>query len=821
MFDLREARGEVAALAASLAALPAGELSLDEWADLLTDSQALTNSLAAAQAVAISRVVAFDERDLEDGTVEVTERPVGHVALDGPSVVAGRLGCTEQTAGSRVEEAIRVVCDLPEVHAAMAAGLVDAYQAKRVCNELAEAPPAVRRAVSRAIAPWLGRESAPRLAERTRRVLGRIDAELLRVRAARARSERGLFREFGEPGMEQWRMLLPAEIAGPLWSTIDESAQARLAAGEAETIGHARLDAFLAMAMEGVTGTFDVVIVVPGATGDGGDANAAPAGPETPTGPADDVTELVSEVPGGPTKGALARRAAEALAAGLTRTQDSQVEVGGLATTPTAVRASWLRDLLLAGASSASALPGVRVRIRLAGCEPVTGALGQPLDGASLSRDGYRPSARTIAFVKARDRRCRFPGCQVAARFCDVDHVRPWPAGSTDPVNLICLCRRHHRVKQRRRWRVRLDGHGIAHWTDPTGVRRSTAPPDLTGVTLGEDLPEIRHDRGDFEWRFDAESERERASEDRASLLEDNLSHPLIRETGEVPDHLHDLDPVRRGAGEPGGSSTSPHRSRTRHGCRWTTPSRRSGHVTDRARSLGMSSAASPTTTAMHSEPSASTAKLHVSTTSPANAPPPPPARPMSSVDAPWTDGRSAGVVAFVMRVDPLTRVHDQPSPRRKSARVSSHDSPVAVSEARDRRSAEDGRSRRARRCARRRRSTAMPTSGENANIPTMWSEMTKPMTLQARVAVPHVQRRHDHDAHHDRVAEGDGREAEGDVGSAARDRQAAAHRPARPGAGSCGVRIRLVRPASGLEERVRAQTKVQERDGRRGGRRR
>ena len=520
MFDLRGAREEVAGLAASLTALPAGELSLDEWADLVADTRALTNALAAVQAVAIARVVAFDERDLEDGTVEVAEHPMGHVALDGPSVVAGRLGCTEQTAGARVDESIRIVLDLPEVHAAMGAGLVDSYQAKRVCAELAEAPSSVRRAVSRAIAPWLGRESAPRLADRTRRVLCRIDAELLRVRAARARAERGLFREFGEPGMEQWRMLLPAEIAGPLWSTIDEAAQARLAAGEADTIGQARLDAFVAMASEGMTGTIDLVIVTPEMT----HADAAPS------------------------RASGARRPAEALAAELTRVPDSQVEVGGLATASTAVPTLWLRDLLLQGTlGCGSAVPsGVRVRIRLARCDASTGALGQPLDEAPLSRDGYRPGPRTIAFVKARDRRCRFPDCQVSARFCDVDHVRPWPAGPTDPVNLIALCRRHHRVKQRRRWRVHLDEHGIAHWTDPTGVRRSTAPPDLTGVTLGDDLPRLRHDRGDFLPRFDPERELERAVEDRASILEDAPSHELIRETGEVPDHLYDLDPVRR-----------------------------------------------------------------------------------------------------------------------------------------------------------------------------------------------------------------------------------------------------------------------------------
>ncbi|HET7760904.1 MAG TPA: HNH endonuclease signature motif containing protein, partial [Phycicoccus sp.] len=82
------------------------------------------------------------------------------------------------------------------------------------------------------------------------------------------------------------------------------------------------------------------------------------------------------------------------------------------------------------------------------------------------------------ALVKARDGRCRFPGCSVAARFCDLDHVRPWPAGRTEASNLLCLCRRHHRIKQAPGWRVRLHPDGRASWTDPTGRVTVTEPVD-------------------------------------------------------------------------------------------------------------------------------------------------------------------------------------------------------------------------------------------------------------------------------------------------------------------------------------------------------
>ena len=104
---------------------------------------------------------------------------------------------------------------------------------------------------------------------------------------------------------------------------------------------------------------------------------------------------------------------------------------------------------------------------------------------AGFAGGAYRPSTRMAKRVKARDRRCRFPGCTIAAVFCDLDHVRPWPHGPTADTNLICLCRRHHRVKQRPGWAVALAPDATVTWTDPTGLVRTTAPADaLTGTVL-------------------------------------------------------------------------------------------------------------------------------------------------------------------------------------------------------------------------------------------------------------------------------------------------------------------------------------------------
>ena len=133
---------------------------------------------------------------------------------------------------------------------------------------------------------------------------------------------------------------------------------------------------------------------------------------------------------------------------------------------------------------------GVNARITHRTCHRDTGAL---LDHTTST--SYRPSERIAALVRQRDGHCRFPGCHVNARFCDLDHVRPWPAGATTATNLICLCRRHHRVKQRLGWRVRLHPDATLVWTDPTGRARTTHPVNaLASLVLPAAGPDLAKD---------------------------------------------------------------------------------------------------------------------------------------------------------------------------------------------------------------------------------------------------------------------------------------------------------------------------------------
>ena len=104
--------------------------------------------------------------------------------------------------------------------------------------------------------------------------------------------------------------------------------------------------------------------------------------------------------------------------------------------------------------------------------EPTTGAL---LD---VGRKRYVPSERLRQFIQARDRVCRFPGCEQPAHRCDLDHAQPWDAGGeTTTANLGALCRRHHRMKTHCDWGIiESAANGACTWRTPTGHKIDVAP---------------------------------------------------------------------------------------------------------------------------------------------------------------------------------------------------------------------------------------------------------------------------------------------------------------------------------------------------------
>ncbi|MGQ9406360.1 DUF222 domain-containing protein [Mycolicibacterium gilvum] len=129
--------------------------------------------------------------------------------------------------------------------------------------------------------------------------------------------------------------------------------------------------------------------------------------------------------------------------------------------------------------SGTALLPGVKILPIVALAEAIRAgaAIKQLWLPGPDPEPHYRPSAKLAAFVRARDLFCRYPGCNVPAEQCDIDHVVPWPYGPTHPSNLNCKCRTHHLGKTfAEGWHEEQLPDGTVIWTTPAGQRYSTVP---------------------------------------------------------------------------------------------------------------------------------------------------------------------------------------------------------------------------------------------------------------------------------------------------------------------------------------------------------
>lgn len=102
----------------------------------------------------------------------------------------------------------------------------------------------------------------------------------------------------------------------------------------------------------------------------------------------------------------------------------------------------------------------------------------EPVSGAVLATDRYRPTSELRRHLRSRDRRCRFMGCNISARKTDDDHDIDWAhGGTTDEANLSGKCRRHHVMKHHTPWTVKHLPGAVLEWTSPTGRVYTDRPP--------------------------------------------------------------------------------------------------------------------------------------------------------------------------------------------------------------------------------------------------------------------------------------------------------------------------------------------------------
>ena len=118
---------------------------------------------------------------------------------------------------------------------------------------------------------------------------------------------------------------------------------------------------------------------------------------------------------------------------------------------------------------------------RLAGYGTWRRLLTDPVSGAVLDygRTRYQPPPDLVDHVVARDRTCRWPGCEKPAAGCDLDHTIAYPYGPTAVGNLGPFCEHHHIGKHHSRWKVRQPEPGRFEWTSPTGHTYTITPEPL------------------------------------------------------------------------------------------------------------------------------------------------------------------------------------------------------------------------------------------------------------------------------------------------------------------------------------------------------
>lgn len=492
----------------SLAGLTAGLAGLQE----------LRNVIDACQVEALGQLSAIEVTEGEDGTLEEVHHRVGYQAMDAPELVAPCLGISVQAAGHRLGEALSLLTRTPDLAAEMAAGRLDGFRAGVVSGELDDAPVATAAAVvaeliarAEKAGGWL--QTAGPLKRSTTAILARIDEAVLAARVTHEKSRRGLSRSVESSGLDRWEGFYPVEDARLAWEAIDVLARELFAAGEADSLIQARADAHMKLLLQQVTATIHLhpTIGVPGAddTAPTADHNADNSEPTPAAAEAAPAADADAAAPAAVRTGSVDELLARVSAAG-----KEVVGLGGFAGLAFApVSAAWLAEQVAAG----------RVRVgELVHCHPALGAAygfpatippatfagtskrrqrqrrqerqqepqqerGQERAGGTGPRvtagvggieDRYRPSQRLRALVCLRDGTCRFPGCHIPAKACDLDHVQPWPGGATEAGNLIALCRHHHRIKQSPRWRVRLHDNGTVTWWYPDGRTLTTHPID-------------------------------------------------------------------------------------------------------------------------------------------------------------------------------------------------------------------------------------------------------------------------------------------------------------------------------------------------------
>jgi hypothetical protein len=389
-------------------------------------------------------------------------------------------------AGRRVETAAALAAKLPLTLAAMSTGHLDPWRATIIATELSEASPASCAAVEALIHPAVLAEAPGAVTKRVRRVLARIDADALRVKAAKERLARFVHAYPSRvPGLTTWVASLPAADSAACWAAIDDLAHRMHGDDPTRTLEQARADALVDLMLTNVQVSTTVTLMIPVQTAtvdEPADAHERDllirAGNMGKPRDAGCSGSSGSSADHAATGGNTAAGAALGFPNPLANTDD----YGQPTPDPSPMlEPTWAQICamgyeipgigVIGGDVVASILDKFDTRIARVLLDEHTGVV------IETSSKDYLPNRAMRRFIQQRDGHCRFPGCARNAKRCEPDHVIPYSRGGPTAIwNLVSLCKHHHRVKHNAGWTLTMTRDGACTWTDPHHRQYATHP---------------------------------------------------------------------------------------------------------------------------------------------------------------------------------------------------------------------------------------------------------------------------------------------------------------------------------------------------------
>ncbi|TQJ35917.1 HNH endonuclease signature motif containing protein [Arthrobacter sp. SLBN-122] len=406
----------------------------------------LEAQLAAVKAVDVAEAVEIQHAMLAPDA-PVRERT--YAEMSAVEEIAGVLTISSGAAGAFVEQSRRV-CALPPVMDALAAGALSWQHARIVADETEGLTPDGAAALVAHFfdpaAPKPARGAAPgklvpsRFRTKIRAWRERHHPESLQKRHAKGVADRRMEYSPDRDGMAWISLRLPGHTACAIWNRTTATARGLQGPNEPRTLTQLRPDIAASLLLgtgllPGPENTATADTATFSGSGPGTDSSSPTAGTtgiaQVPT-PRADVLVMVPVF-------------------SLLGSTDEPAELDGLGPIP----ASLARKLVADGADSF-----YRVLV-------------DPRDGAPLEigRTRYRLTETVKQWIRMRDGKCTFPGCNNRTPDNDTDHLTAWDhGGTTGTSNLAQLCPKHHRLKHNSQWKPdAATPREPPGWTSPTG----------------------------------------------------------------------------------------------------------------------------------------------------------------------------------------------------------------------------------------------------------------------------------------------------------------------------------------------------------------